>query len=353
MLAVGRALIALLVLWPAAAAAEVQLPPGFTAQVYVAGEGFDAGTTRGARGIPASSTLAVDQAGVLYLARTGRRYLGAIGGEGDDLWPLYRIPLGGARLGPGTEARYFHGPPLRNPQVAAIRGGRELFVTTFDRDRMLGVLYRMVDGRAELFAGGTPARGVPPVLRQPEGAAVDAAGNLFVADRERGLVVRLDPNGRILEPHYVAVTRPRVLAVDERDHLWIGSDANAEAPWQPGPGEIWRVSPQGVPSLLLRGPVPAGIGLSPGGTLFVADRHGAQVFAVTPEGTRLPFASFTDGDAPRGLGFVPITPDTRRGGIAGDLLVIAIIRGAWPLNEVIRISGPFDEFVRRHHASTP
>jgi len=30
------------VLAPAAAVAEIQLPPGFTAQVYVSGEGFDA-----------------------------------------------------------------------------------------------------------------------------------------------------------------------------------------------------------------------------------------------------------------------------------------------------------------------
>jgi len=37
-----------LVLAPAAAVAEIQLPPGFTAQVYVSGEGFDA-TPAGAR----------------------------------------------------------------------------------------------------------------------------------------------------------------------------------------------------------------------------------------------------------------------------------------------------------------
>jgi len=316
----------------------------------VTGEGFDAGAARAARGIPATSTLAFDHTGVLYLARTGRRYGG---GEADDLAPIYRIPVGGARLTPETEARHFHGPPLRNAQVATTRAGRELFVTTFDRDRRIGVLYRMLDGRPELFAGGTPPRGAPPLLRQPEGAATDPAGHLYVADRHQGLVVRLDAAGRVLDPRYLSVLRPRVLAMDARDQLWVGSDGNAEAPWQQGPGEIWKVSPQGVASLVLRGPMPAGISVSPAGHLFVADRQAGQVFAVTDEGRRIDIAAFTDGDAPRSLAFAPITPETRRAGIAGDLFVVTISRGAWPVNEILRISGPFDDLVRRRQATTP
>lgn len=337
-----------LVLASGEAAADLLLPPGFAAQVYVTGEAFEPGGARGVRGIPASSTLAFDHAGVLYLARTGRRYFS---GEVEDLWPIYRIPLGGARLTPDTEARFLHGPPLPNPQIAAIRSGREVFVTTFDRDRRVGVLYRLLDGRPELFAGGTPPPGVPPLFKQPEGAAIDAAGNLYVADRDQGVVIRLDPLGRVRDPRYVSVTRPRVLAVDDKDELWVAGDGSAEAPWQQGVGEIWKVSPGGVPTVVLRGPVPAGISISPGGRLFVADRHGARIFVVAPDGKRTEFARFTDGDAPRGLCFSPITPETRRAGIAGDLFVIAIGRGAWPINEIVRISGPFDEFVRRHEAS--
>ncbi len=329
--------------------AEVVLPPGFTAQVYVTGDGFEAG--RGVQGIPATSTLAFDHAGTLYLARTGRRYTGTA--EVDDLAPIYRIPVGGARLTPDTEARYLHGPPLPSPQIAALRAGREVFVTTFDRERKVGVLYRMLDGRAELFAGGTPPRGTPPLLRQPEGAAVDRAGNLYVADRDQGRVVRLDPTGRLLEPRYVSVLRPRVLAVDDRGHLWIGADGSAEAPWQQGPGEIWRVTPEGVAALMLRGPMPAGISPGPAGNLFVAERQASQVFVVTPDGKRIDFASFTNGDAPRSLCFGPVTPETRQAGIAGDLFVVLIRRGAWSVNEVIRISGPFDDLVRQQQASAP
>lgn len=323
--------------------AEILLPPGFTAQVHVTGEGFDSDTTRNARGMPSSATVVVDGQGVLYLARTGRRYSG---GEFEYLWPVYRIPAGGARLTPATEGRFLYGPPLTNPQVGALRGAGELFVSTFDRDRRIGVVFRLMAGRAELFAGGTPERGHQPMLVQPEGIGVDASGNVYVADREQGFVMRLDPEGRVVHPRYVSVSRPRLLVADAEGGLWIGADGGAQAPWQAGPGEIWHVSAQGEPRSVARGPMPQGMSLGPDGRLFVADRQAAALFALGPDGTRLDFARFTEGDAPRGIAFAPDTPGTRAAGIAGDLFVVMIRRGAWPVNEVLRISGPFADFVR-------
>ena len=336
---------------PAGASAEVQLPPGFRAHVYVTGQGFDTSQDRGARGIPSVSTMAFDPAGVLVLARSGRRYMS--GGEVEDLWRLYRVPVGGARLTPTTVAPYLLGPPLSNPQAGAVRGARELFVTTYDRDRKTGVLYRMVDGRAELFAGGTPDAGAEPQLRQPEGVALDPAGGFFVADRSAGAIVRLDAAGRVVAPRYAEMLRPRVLASDRAGGLWVGADGAAEAPWQQAEGQIWHVSAAGVPRLILKGPVPQAIALTPGGNLAVADRHGSQVFLVTPEGERVDFARFTDGDAPRSLGVAPVTPETERAGIAGELFVVAIKGAAWPVNEVLRISGPIDDFVRQRRPRAP
>ena len=60
-------------LGPVPATADLLLPPGFSAHVYVTGDEFDPGTRRGIAGIRSTSTLALDHAGILYLARTGRR----------------------------------------------------------------------------------------------------------------------------------------------------------------------------------------------------------------------------------------------------------------------------------------
>jgi len=311
-------------------------------QVYVTGDGFDT-SERGARGLPSSSTLVIDNSGVLYLARTGRRYSG---GEIDDLWPVYRIPPGGARVTKATESRFLYGPPLPSAQIAGLRHGRELLVSTFDRDRKVGVLYVMTDGHAELFAGGTPPKGMAPLLVQPEGAAADAAGNVYVADRAQDRVVKLDPRGAVLDLQRLSVKRPRVLAVGADGALWVAGDGTAEAPWQRGPGEIWRVAGDAAPAVVLRGPVAAGMSLAPTGHLFVADRQAPEILAMGPEGRPVSFAKFSEGDAPRSLAFAPVTPETERAGIAGSLFLVLISRGAWPVNEVLKISGPFERFLR-------
>lgn len=339
----AAAVLAACLLGPSAAGAEIVLPAGFTAQLHVTGEGFDSDTGRNARGIRAIASLAVDQAGVMYVARAGRRYSG---GEFEYLWPLYRIPAGGARLTPKTESRFLYGPPLTNVQIGALRGSRELFVSTFDRDRKLGGVFRIVDGRAEIFAGGTPEPGHAPLFVQPEGVAVDGAGGVYVADRERGVVVRLDGEGRVVDPRYLGVSRPRLVLADGEGGLWIGADGDAQAPWQAGPGEIWHVPSQGDPRVVARGPVAQGMSLGPGGHVFVADRHAGQVFALGPDGTRVELARFTNGDAPRGLGFAPVTPETRAAGMAGSLFVVVIRRSAWPVTEVVKITGPFDDLLR-------
>jgi hypothetical protein len=332
----------LLALVPSAAVAEILLPPGFTMQTYVSGDGFDT-SDRGVKGIPAATTLAIDGSAMLYVARPGRRFSG---GEVDDLWPVYRFGPGGARLTKATESRFLYGPPLPSAQIAGVRTGRELLVTTFDRDRKLGVLYAMVDGFAELLAGGTPAVGSSPLLVQPESAAVDGAGHIYVADRARDRVVKLGPRGAVVAESHLAVKRPRLLAIGGDGALWVAADGGAEAPWQRGPGEIWRMAAEAAPVTVLRGPVAAGMAVTPSGQLFVADRQGNEIFVLGPDGKRFSFARFTDGDAPRGLAFAPVTPATERAGIAGSLFLIAISKGAWPVNEVVKISGPFEQFLR-------
>src|SRR5262249_60446964 len=52
----SRLVALVLLLLPLPATAELRLPAGFTAQVYVTGEGFDTDSTRGIPGIPPPST---------------------------------------------------------------------------------------------------------------------------------------------------------------------------------------------------------------------------------------------------------------------------------------------------------
>ncbi len=333
---------------PASAIADLSLVPGFSASVYVSGDGFDTGSARVA-GVPSASTLTIDSAGVLFFARSGRRYGG---GEDYDLTRVYRVAPGGGRLSPTAESRFAYGPPLNNPAVAVARD-LDLFVTTYEHDRKVGAIYRLRDGRAELFAGGTPERGAQPLLVQPEGVAVDATGHVYVADRDRGVVLKLDPAGKVVDPSYVTVRRPRALALDASGALWVANDADADAPWQRGQGEIRRVKAKDSVDVVMSGLVAAGIAVSPEGNLFVADRHAGKVMFASPEGVTGELATFSGGDAPRGIAFAPVTAQTRAAGIAGDLFIVTIRRAAWSVNEVVRVSGAFDDLVRAAASSRP
>jgi NHL repeat len=332
---------------PSAVMAGVVLPPGFSEQVYVTGQGFDRGAEPGSPGVPVATTLGVDAAGHLYLARSGSRY--GAGQAEEFLSRVYRIPPGGARLTPASEGRYVHGPPLRNPEVGSVSSRGMLFLTTYDPDREIGVVYRVRDGQPALFAGGTPPAGSPPLLRQPEGIAVDPAGHLYVADRGRDRVVKLDATGKLLDGHYLGLTVPRarMLALDAAGSLWIAGDGAAAAPWQDAVGQIWRVGPDGAARLVFEGPHAAAIAAGPGGALFVADRTAAKLYVVTPEGRRIEFAAFTEGVQPRSLAIAPVTPETVQAGIAGDLFVVTFVLRTWYLNEVLRIRGPFADFISR------
>ena len=221
---------------PVAASAGVTLPPGFTERVYVTGQGFDRGAESGSNGVPVATTLGVDASGHLYLAKSGSRY--GAGQTEEFLSRVYRFPPGGVRLRPDAEGAFFHGPPLRNPEVGAVSAPGTVFLTTYDPDREIGVVYRVEDGHPALFAGGTPPPGQPPLLKQPEGIAVDPAGHVYVADRGRNRVVKLDLSGQVLEPHYLGLTVPRarMLALDAAGSLWIAGDGAAAAPWQDGVG---------------------------------------------------------------------------------------------------------------------
>jgi hypothetical protein len=219
------------------------LPAGFTAKVYVSGEGFDG--TRAASGIPSSSTLAFDPAGVLYLARNGRRYQG---GEVEDLWPVYRVPRGGRlgktpRRGSSTVRRC---PILRSAPCAVATSCSSPPTTAIAGSACSTASWT----GAPTSSRAARRRRAQPLLKQPEGVASIAPAT-STSPTARNVVVQLDPAGRVLDARWLSIPRPRLI-VSHADRIWVSSDGDAEAPWQRGTGRSGASVPRA--SLALRGP---------------------------------------------------------------------------------------------------
>jgi hypothetical protein len=319
----------------------LRLPPGFQASIYVTGAGFHDDQ----RGIPAVVSMTFDRRGALYFARTGNR-LKEIYGRGDAR--VYRIPPGAAKVTPATENRFLFGPPLDDPDELAVNRRGEVFVSA-SHPAGYGVIHRLnPNGAASLFAGGPVSSG-QPLLRDPEGIAFDKAGNVYVVDAGLGVVVKLDDKGKVLDPRWLTgLGRGRALTIDTKDHLWIGSDGTHDSEPIDRNGEILRVPLSGgKPETVYSGALPSGMSFSPAENLFVAQRRAHKIFVLTPAGKRVEFASFTGRSSLRTLAFPPVTDPTRKLGIAGDLFVMVFPMLDYPVREVIRITGPFDDYIKR------
>ena len=268
--------------------------------------------------------------------------------------PSTGFPVGGARLTPDNETRYLYGPPLAEP---ADRRGLGARTGVGDDLRPRATAGRALpDPRREAgrsSPAAVPAAGAEPVLRHPEGVAIDAAGDVYVTDREEGAIVRLDARGNVVNLRHASVLRPRILTMDEAGNLWVGATERRRRRSARAAARSRASRPDGRTQPVLQGPLPAGFSQSPGGALFVVQRRTGQLFALTPDGRRLDFATDPQRQLPPGASrSSPVTPETRKAGIAGDLFLVLVSRSLWLLNEVIRVSGPFDEWVRQE-ASRP
>lgn len=287
--------------------------------------------------------------GTLYFARTANR-LKEIYGRFEA--PIYRVPPGPATISAAAEKKFLFGPPLHDPDELAVNRRGEVFVST-SQPAGYGIVYRLrPDGGTVLFAGG-PAVAGEPLLRDPEGIAFDRADNVYIADNDLGIVAKLDGEGRALNPRWLTgIGRGRTLTIDSKGHLWIGSDGEHGSEHIDRHGEILRVSLSSRRrETIYSGALPSGMSFSPGGNLFVAQRRAHKLFALTPNGKRVEFAAFTGRSALRTLAFAPVNEHTRKLGIAGDLFVMVFPMLDYPVREVIRIRGPFDEYVRHRGAT--
>jgi uncharacterized protein (TIGR03437 family) len=267
----------------------------------VAGDGYRSAVGDGGRATQARlfrpSAVALDQAGNLYIADTGTERVRkvAVAGSIESV------------AGTGTA-----GSPVNAPMGVALDGAGNLFFADTGNDRVQRVT---ADGAISTVAGAGRA-GVN--LTGPRGICVGPNDALFVVDSLNHRVLRVGPDARAVlvagngllgdsgdeGPAIDArLHQPTACAVDADGNLLIADTLNHRIRRVTADGIISAVAGTGLagssgdegPARVARLSAPAGVAADRAGNIFVSDTGNHRIRQITPDGT---IHTIAGGDGP-------------------------------------------------------
>ena len=234
--------------------------------------------------------VAVAASGVIYIADTQNQRVRAIapGGTVDTVAGTGVAGFNGEIVSPRTAQ-------LNLPQGVAADGQGNWYVADTANNRVRkvqpgGNLFTIAgNGNASYFGDGGPA--TKASVNQPEGVAVDAAGNVYIADTLDNAVRKVTPDGMINTlagtgtPGYsgdggpanqARLKLPRAVAVDAAGNVYVADTGN---------NQVRRIDPQGTITTVDTGGAlndPRGVAVDRAGNLYIADTGNRRVRRVSP-----------------------------------------------------------------------
>ena len=234
--------------------------------------------------------VAVDRRGNVFIVDAGNQRVRQVSLDGTIM-----TVAGGGSAVLGDDGLALAGQ-LNYPSSIAVDNAGNLFIGELGRVRKVtpsGIITTVAGGGPNNPENGGLAVGVQ--LSNAVGVAVDAAGNVFIADQnfdEDGYTIRtVSPSGNIATLARVPYCCSGSLASDATGNLFV-----------PAGPSIWKISPAGVqsvaagngiygapsgdgrPATLAQLNGPTAVAVDPAGNLFIADNTGRTVRNVTPDG---------------------------------------------------------------------
>jgi hypothetical protein len=171
-------------------------------------------------------------------------------------------------------------------QLCSRRPGRETFASRFLKHGteifctgIVALLLLVVSG-SSTFAQTTPIVTMGPGgVRDPEGVAVDAAGDIFIADTANNRVVKVPADGDALSTIGCGLKGPEGVAVDEAGDVFIADTYN---------NRVLKVPVDGGAQMTVRTGLnqPHSVAGDRTGDVFIADTRNNRVAKVLPGGAQ-------------------------------------------------------------------
>ncbi|KAF1721759.1 gluconolaconase [Pseudoxanthomonas wuyuanensis] len=297
-------------------------PDGTVSTLAGGAEGFADGIGEAAA-LHTPSGLALDAFGNLYVADTGNHAIRKITPQG-AVTTLAGTGQAGFNDGPGAQAQF------NGPIGVAVDASGQVYVADTYNDRIRAIA---PDGQVSTLAGGERPGyqdGTGSVARfdTPTGLALDAQGRLWIADTRNNAIRRLSRSGEVTtllraEPgdRQPLLRRPLSLAVSHDGMLYVGEMARGRV-LQLAPDGRWHVLTGGVQEQRLARP--SGLALDADGVVHVTDASSYRVHRIAPLAAGAAGAAATVGPAadnplPDTQGRWPLRPQTGWHEVVGTL----------------------------------
>jgi sugar lactone lactonase YvrE len=327
--------------------------------VTIAGNGAEGVSGDGGPALQATFTsptqVAVDRRGNLYIADYGNSRIRKIDGHG-----VITTFAGTGAAGFAGDGGLAIQAKINFPHALTVTANGTVYFTDTKNHRVrqitpTGIITTIAGNGQAGFAGdGGPA--LQASLNQPEGIAVDARGNLFIAEFNNHIVRKISPEGKITTVAGIgkagssndggpainaALNITPAVAVDAAGNLYVCDRENHRVRKVDRRGLITTVAGNGVEAATANigdgGSAtaaslnrPVGLALDRAGNLYIAERNGHRVRKVTPAGIITTIAGTgvagfngDHADATNAMLHTPRRLTINQSGRTGDVLYIA------------------------------
>jgi sugar lactone lactonase YvrE len=313
---------------------------GMTAQIlfsyrnaYAAGTGGEINTVAGGDygdsgdGGPAidaelynPSAIAVDGSGNLYIADTGNNKVRKVGTDG-----IIITVAGTGDYGYSGDGNPALNAQLRNPAGVAVDAAGNLYIADKYNNRIRKVapngIISTIAGTGENDYSGDGSLAVAAKLSSPGGVAVDAHGNVYIADTSNGRIRKVDAAGIITTvagksdygsfsgdggPAVDAdLNRPQTVAIDRDGNLYIADtdnnrirkvDTSGIISTVAGSSETDGYSGDGGPAVNAQLYEPEGVMVDGSGNLYISDTDNNRIRKVISNGNIITIAGTGEND---------------------------------------------------------